>query len=819
MPIRREALAQRSQDLVRDVGYALRSLRRTPAFTAVAVLTIALGIGATAAVFTVVNSVLLRPLPYAEADRLVRVYQANVQQGLQKASASLLDFEDWRQQTRAFASMTAYQNGPLVVTGTGEPLELDVATVAGDFFGTLGAIPALGRVLSEDEDVRRAIPNVVISSRLWQDAFGGDPKALGRTLTVQGRAYTVVGVMPPEFRYPAPRTDVWLPRSVLSAAEIGENVRNQRFLDVLGRLRPGVTPEQGQSALDVVASGLAAQHPDTNAGWNRVTVVPLRTVVIGDVDQPLFALLAIVLAIVAIVCLNLANVLLARGSARAREMAVRASLGATRGRMIRQVLTESLVLAAVGGGAGLALCQWIVRAVVGLAGDTLPRLHDVQIDVRVIGFGVLLTLITGLAFGALPSLRAAAASLTEGIKGGRTVVEGRGRLQAGLVVAQLAMAVVLVIGAGLMARSFLALRSADPGFRADGALAITMQMNIAGVEQPVAHIARRRQEWIGRVAAIPGIVGVGTITSLPLERKCGDYIEFLRSDGTGAQGGGAIRVDECLVSSGYFRAVGIPLLKGTALPDEVPAAPAPIPFMVTATAARQIWPGDEPVGKLIRLRSGRGRSAIVVGVVGDVRQLGLREEPPSAVYFPQAVGPRLVTTLVARTSGNPKAFMEPIRNAIRTLDPKQPIRSLTTLEGVVAESIARDQFFTFIFAMFGALALVIASVGVYGLFAYVVSQRTREIGVRIALGAQRRAVVGMVVGQGGKLIVVGLVVGIAGALLVTRPLESLLYRTSTLDALTLTTVPAILAALALTACAIPAWRAARIDPLVALRSD
>lgn len=805
------------EDLTRDLRHALRTLRRSPGFTTVALVTLALGIGASAVIFSVVDGVLLRPLPYPAADRLVRIFQTNPEQGFRNAASSLLDFEDWRQQTRSLGAMAAYQYGLATVTGHGEPLELETAFIAGDFFGTLAVPTAMGRPLRED-DVREALRHAVISDRLWRTYFWTDPHILGRTFVLMGRSYTVVGVMPATFRYPTPQTDVWTPRAVLSERQIGPNVRNQRFLDVVARLADGATVEDARAELNTIASRLAVQYPTTNAGWGGITIVPLQTAIVGDVDRALEVVLAVVGAILLMVCANLATMLLARGTTRSRELAIRTALGARRMRIVRQLLTESLLLALLGGALGVLLSVWGVQIVLALSAETLPRAEDVRLDGRVIGFAFVLALVTAFIFGLVPSLRAIEANSHENLKDGGRVVARRQRLQSVLVGAQVAIAVVLVTSAGLMARSFLALRSADPGFDPERGLAVTLQANLSGVDRPIPHLVRRREEWIERIASIPGVVSVGTITNLPLQQRCSDYIEFVRADGTGAPDGGTLRADNCLVSSGYLRTMGIPLLRGEPLPDQV-AAGAPIPFLVSETAARRFWPGQDPLGQVVRLTAGGGGQAVVIGVVGDVRQLGLRQDPPPVAYVPQVTGARVVTTIVVRAAGDPLILAGPIRDAIRELDPHQPIRSITTLNGVVSESIARDRFFTMLFGIFGALALVLAAVGVYGVLAYSVAQRTQEIGVRMALGAERRAVIGMVVGQGTRLLVVGLVAGLLGSLVLTRLLASLLYQTNPYDLITFVTVPAVLALAAFIACALPAWRAARVDPICALRAE
>ncbi|HXG54241.1 MAG TPA: ABC transporter permease [Vicinamibacterales bacterium] len=804
-------------DLERDLRHALRSLRRTPGFTAVALLTLALGIGANAAIFGIVDGVLLRPLPYSDADRLVRLYQANAEQGLRNAASSLLDFEDWHVQARTLGPMSAYQYGPVIVTGLGDPLEIESAFIAGDFFGTFGVPAAIGRSLLE-EDIRQARPNAVISERLWRTYFATDPRVLGRAIVFYGRSYTVVGVMPSRFRYPTPETDVWTPRSVLSELEIGRNVRNQRFLDVVARLADGASVEVAQAELNAVASRLALQYPATNAGWTGITVVPLQMAIVGDVDRTLVLVFALAGAILLIVCANLANMLLARGTARSHEMAIRTALGASRMRIVRQGLTEALLLGLVGGALGIVLSVLTVQLVLELSAGTLPRVEDVRVDGRVAGFGFLLALATALAFGLVPALSGAQAKPHDNLKDGRRVAARVPQVQRVLVVAQVGLAVVLVVSAGLMARSFLALRGADPGFEPKNALAVTMQINLTGVDRPGPHIIQRREEWIERISALPGVVSVGTITSLPLRDKCKDYIEFTRADGTGGPDGGPLRADNCLVSSDYLATMRIPLLRGKPLPDRLTEG-APRPFLISETAARRFWPGQDALGQVVRLVTGRRGQAIVIGVVGDVRQVGLRQDPPSAVYFPQAIGPRAVTTLVARTAGDPLMLAGPIREAVRRLDPNQAIRSITALNGVISESIARDRFFTILFGSFGALALVLATMGVYGVLAYSVAERTQEIGVRMALGADQRQVIGMVIGQGGRLVAIGLTVGLLGSLILMPFLASLLYQTNQYDLLTFVTVPVVLATGALIACALPAWRAASVEPITALRAE
>jgi predicted permease len=639
------------ETLLQDIHYACRSLRRAPGFTAVAAVTLALSIGANMAMFSIVDGVLLRTLPYADADRLVRVYQANPVQKAADGLISAPDFEDWRVQTRSFAAMAAYAQAPAILTGRGDPFELESAFVTGDFFGVLGTAAQIGRPLLED-DTRKAVGNAVISDRLWRTRFGADQEVIGSAILLWGHPFTVVGVVPSTFRFPTPDTDVWAPHSVLSEDIVGPRVRNQRTLEGVARLAEGVSLEQARAELNAVSARLALAHPVTNAGWSAATVVPLRMTILGAVDRALMVVFAVVGFILLIGCANLANLLLARGAARSREMAVRTALGAGRMRLVRQLLTESLVLGLLGGVLGLVLAVVAVDTVLALSGQTLPRVEDVRIDGRVIGFGLLLVLVTGLLSGLFPALRTADAAPGHDLKSGRGVI-GRGlRLRSALVVAEIGLAVVLTISAGLMARSFLALRSVDAGFDSDGLLAVTMQFNIANVRAPDIgrHIVQRREEFIERFAALAGVASVGSITNLPLEGRCRDYLEFTHQNGSRAVDGGVFRADNCLISTGYLRTMRIPVLRGEPLPNEW-ARGAPVPFLVNETAALRFWPGQDPLGQMIR--GNYGGDAVVVGVVGDVRQLGLRDAAPPTVYYHQRVGPRAPDHIHPSRGGRP----------------------------------------------------------------------------------------------------------------------------------------------------------------------
>ena len=804
------------QTFLQDVRYALRLIRRSPGFATVTVVTVALGIAANTAIFSIVNGILIRPLPYADPDRLVRVYLANPAQNINDGVVSVPDIDDWRARSQSFSAIAGYAALPMILVGRGDPVEIHGAFFVGDLFATLGATPLLGRVLTE-QDVRDKAFNAVISERLWRTRFNGDPNVLGAPLSLGAKRFTIVGVMPAAFRYPAATTDAWGPHSIFSDDDVGPRVRSQRVLDVVARLAPGVSAAQAEAEMAALAAKLAGEFPQSNRGWSSARVTSLRTAIVGSVDAALVVVLAVVGFILLIACANLANLLLARGTSRAHEIATRIALGAGRIRIVRQLLTESLVLGLLGGVAGLALSYWGVQIVLGLSADTLPRVEDVRLDARVIAFGLALSVVTAALFGILPAFRVANTDPQQRLRGGRGAVGGSGRARNTLVVAEVALAVVLVIGAALMARSFLALRSVDPGFDRAHVLAVELHFNLANVSGDIGeHLVRRRDEVVARIAALPGVTAAGSIRTLPLEGECGDTLLFVKTDGSAARDGGVLRANNCLVSPSYLTTMKIPLIRGEYLPERrVPGAP--LPFLVSEAAARRFWPNEDPIGKVVRANYG-GR-AVVVGIVGDVRQHGLGKEPPPMVYMDQRTAPRIGTAVVARASGDPRALANAVRAAIREIDVAQPIRSIATLEDVMAESIARDRFFTVLFGLFGTLALLLAAVGVYGVLAYSVGQRTKEIGVRMALGAQTRDVLDMVLREGMSLVGIGVVLGALASVALSRAISSQLHGISAHDPLSFAVAPMVLLGVALIACYVPAWRATRLHAITALRQE
>ena len=803
-------------DWAGDVRYALRALRKNPGFTTVALLTLALGIGANTAMFSIVNGVLLRSLPYPQPDQLVRVYQANPKDGELLGRVSIQDLEDFKARSRTIEAIAGFANVPTILTGHGDPVEVEFSYVTPDFFNLLGVGAATGRVLLE-EDHRLALPNAVVSDAMWRTYLGSDPRVVGSTILLRGEPFTVVGVMPASVRHPTPETGVWVPHSLVRPNMFSNGMprRGDRYLQSIARMSTGTNAEQVQGELTALSTELARTYPESNADWHAATVVPLQTSIVGDVDKALIIVLGVVGFILLIGCANLANLLLARGSARRREIAIRTAIGASRKRIVRQLLTESLVLALLGGALGLLLSYWGVRSVLALSADTLPRVEDVRLDGRVIAFALILATLTGILFGLIPALRTAQADPQHDLRGGRgTVGAGGQRIRNMLVVAEVALAVLLVVGAGLMARSFLMLRGVDAGFKPDQVLTVALQLNVAGVpeNQLAQYLVQRRQEYVGALRELPGVNAAGAINVFPLRQDGAFAMDYTpaRPDLTTR-----VHADTRYVDPGYFNTMGIALVRGDSMPRSWPQG-SPVPAFLSASAARQLFPNHEPIGQLIKVPWGE---SVIAGVVTDVRQIGISETPQPAIYFPHNIAPRLLATLVLRTNGDPDALVNPVRQAIKQIDPNQPIRSIVPLRSVMAESIAEDRFFTILFGVFGGLALVLAAVGIYGVLAYAVRQRTQEIGVRMAMGANAFDVLGMVVGAGMKLVGLGIAIGTTAALMLTRVLASQLYGITATDPLAFLTGLGFLGLVAFLATYIPAHRATRVPPMIALRPE
>ena len=794
-------------ELRHDLRYALRGLRASPGFTAVALLTLAMGIGASTTIFSVANAVLLRPFPYHEPDRIVRLYETNPTTNL--FSVSEPNYLDWRQRVRGMSQLAALAGTDASLLGDGDPQQLAALAATPSLFPLLGVRPVLGRVFNDDE-TRPGAPArvVVLSYALWQTRFGGDARVIGRTLNLSGTSYEVIGVMPQAFLFPG-NPEVWVPLAPSLSAQRGD-----RRLGVIGRLAPNVTLAAALDEMRSVARELARQHPESNNEWGA-NVTSLEEWLIGrELRTRVQVLLAAVGLLLLMGCVNVANLLLARATARQREMSVRAALGAGRGRIARQLLTESLVLAAIGAAIGVLLAALAVPVLRDVGQSAIPRLDELSIDWRVVSFGIGASLVTGILFGIAPALQASRADLNDVLRSGGRVAAA-GRLRSILIVTSVAMALVLLVGAGLVGRSFERLMRVDYGFRADGVFTASLTL-------PNGRYAQRAQraalysEAVRRLAATPGVRAVGFTNIAPF------------SGGSTAMpiavlGRQPASADEYLsaawrsVSPGYFAAIGVPLKKGRliAVSDGEQAPPA---VVITETTAQRFWPGVDPVGQQIKL-GGNPTPWTVVGIVGDIRDQLLQSEPQPMVYLSFQQVPWSSMWLLVRATGDPMALAPVVRREIHAIDPLLPVANEQPMSRFVSQIAAAPRFTALIFGLFASAALVLAVVGVYGLVAYGVTQRTREIGVRLALGATPSRIVGGVVRHGIGLAGFGIAIGLWAAYALSRFMQGILYDVAATDAVTYLAVAALLIGCAAAASILPARWAARLDAVRALRDD
>ena len=802
-------------ELGQDLRYAVRALRRSPGFTLTALLTLALGIGANTAIFSVVRGVLLEPLPFDSPDRIARVWQVNPSTGIERGALSEPNFLDWRRESRLTESMGGFFFGGTTgidLTGEGEPQRLRAALVTDGFFETLGTSALVGRTLLPEDNVPGKDRVAVLGHGIWTTRFGADRAIAGRSITLNGEQFVIAGVMPASFTYPADRLiDVWIPLSYFGPDAIGRE-RNKGFLEVIARMKPGVTVDRLHTELAAVSARLAGEYPE-NAGWTDVFVTPIRDAIVGEVHTPLLVLLVAVGMLLLITCVNIASLLLARATGRARELALRAALGAGRGRIARQLLTESMTLALAGGVLGAGLGVVAVRALAAAGGAELPRDDAIRVDGLVLAFTLGLSVLSGLLFGMVPVLRAASGNLQGALRAGAPGSVGHAgqRLRSGLVIAEVALAVILVIGAGLATKSFARLVSVNPGFRTDNALVARMSVG-PGYATPEASIGYY-QTVLERVRAVPGVEAAGVIRDLPLLGNG----ELVRPGIPGRQ-----LVPEQLpaaqlhqVSTDYFRAMGIPLQEGRSF-EPTDRRGAPLVFVVNQELARRFWPGESAVGKFLAF----GTTPIqIVGVVGDVRQRGLAEPPEPTIYIHVQQNFRSGMSIVARTAGDPLGYAGAVRQAIWSVDKAQTIAEITTLDAVVGRAVARPRLIAWLLALFGVIGLALGVLGIYGVLAYAVTQRRQEIGVRMALGATPGSVLGLVIGKGMLLAGIGVAVGVGGAWLLTRSMQSVLYGIRPSDPVTFVQVVLALLGAALVASWLPARRALHIDPVSSLRSD
>jgi len=802
--------------LIKDVRYGVRSLWKRPGFTAIAVITLALGIGANTAIFSVVNAVLLKPLPFNEPERLVWVWDTQPQ--LATTPTSLPDFLGWKQQNQSFDHLAAFQSGKMFLdAGDGITTDTQLGLVTPELFSVFHVNPILGRTFTSEETLPGRFRVAVLSHSIWQSRFGSDPNVSGRTIQLNGAAYTIIGVMPVGFSYPD-RAELWRPLPI-DPARLDPG---PHYLKVIGRLKPGVALAQAQADMSTIAARLSQQNREKNAG-HGVKLERLANVVIGDIGLALYVLLGAVGFVLLIACANLANLMLARVGAQQKEIAVRTALGASRLRIVRQLLIESIILAIGGGVIGLLLAIWAVSWVVSLSADTIPRVQEISVDPRVAGFTLLVSVITGVLFGLAPALQVSRPDLTDALKeSGRTTAGLRkNRLRSALVISEVALSLVLLVGAGLMIRSFAKLNQVDPGFKP--AQVLTMGVALLRARYPAdEQVAQTYSQILERTTAVPGVVSAGAISDLPLTGSN-------TSDSFTIEGRPPIAkeaepsTEYHVVTPRYFESMGIPLLSGRDV-AHTDTRQSPNVVVINEVFARRHFAGENPLGHRLRLQGQERDPLLIIGVVGNVRQLGLDEQLTPEVYVPLLQDPLSTTyqrsmTIVARTKSDPGAIAGPLRAAVASVDKSLPVYALKAMTEHLHESLARRRFNLILLTVFSGVALALAAVGIYGVISYGVTQRTHEMGIRMALGAKPRDVVQLVVRQAMVLALGGVGIGLLAAWALTRLMKSLLFNVGATDPLTFVAIAALMSLIALLACLIPARRATKVDPLVALRYE
>jgi putative ABC transport system permease protein len=802
--------------LVQDLRYALRMLVKSPAFSAIAILTLGLAIGANTAIFSVVNAVLLRPLPYPHSEQLVRIFGAQPQ--LDLAPTSPANFLEWNEENKVFERIATYVGQGFNLTGTDKPERVIGARVSADLLPLLGVQPARGRFFTEEEDQEGRGKVVILSHEFWRSRFGGEANTLQQTITLNDQPHTVVGVMPPGFAFPNTRTQVWVPVAFNSAERA---TRDTNFIDVVARLKPGISIEQARANMNAIAQSQAERYPTTNTGVGA-KVVSLHEQMIGDVRPMLIVLLAAVAFVLLIACANIANLLLARAAARQREMAIRGALGASRSRVIRLLLTESIVLSVIGGAVGLVLAIWSLDLLVSLKPANLPRLAEIGVNRTVFLFTLAISVFTGIVFGLVPAWQASKPDLNEGLKESARGSSGgprRHQVRAALVVAEVALSLVLLVGAGLMIRSFARLLAVDPGFKADHVLTAFVSLPVPKYpkwEEQAAFFER----LLDRLQSAPGVTA-GVVSDMPLFG--GSSTGFDVDGRPEALPGNRAMTDYRIINSDYFAAMGMKLLKGRAF-SRFDRDGAPGVVIINETMAKRYLAGEEPVGKRLNLSGDPKDSREIVGVVADVRNYGIDVDVKPEVYVPFLQGkPAYLSgiasamNIVVRSSTDPARLATSLREQVQALDKDQPISEIRTMEWYLADSMAQRRFNMLLLGAFAGLALILAAVGIYGVIAYTVAQRTHEMGIRIALGAQRTDIFKLIFGQAMLTTVAGIVIGLGAALGLTRLLQNLLYQVTATDPLVFASITLLLLLVAMAATYIPARRAMKVDPITALR--
>jgi putative ABC transport system permease protein len=810
--------------LMKDLGYALRQLRRSPGFTFVAVATLALGIGATTSIFSIIDGVLLRPLPFKSPGGLYMLWERNVKMGYEQSPPAAANFRDWRERNQVFEQLAAFDAvRKFDLAGNGNPERVDGAAVSPGLFEVLGVSPLLGRTFTADEDQSGRERVILLSYGLWQRRFNRDPSVVGKQITIDGRDFTVVGVMPPSFEFPgdtgtvlniftAPAAQVWVP---LALTPRQWNERSSHYLEVIGRMRSGIVPAVAQAQMNSIEQDITRQYPREYIG-SDLKLVPLQAQVVGSVRSALMVLFGAVVFVLLIACANIANLLLARATARKREVAIRSALGATGARLLRQMMTESVTLALAGGVVGTLMSFWAIRLIRAVLPSNFPRAADIHLNSTILLFTAVVSTCTGLIFGLAPALQPLKMRTSESLKQGERGAGGlfHTRLRNALVVSEIALALILLVGSGLLLKSFSRLRAVNPGFHPDHVL--TMEISLPDARYPDPQKAGFFAQLLDRVRTLPGVQSAGAIGHLPLGGDMESY--YMQVEGRAPLPNEFANPDCHVVMPGYFEAMKVPLLEGR-FPDQRDNLQSPHVLVINDVVARNVFPNESPIGK--RLRMGfNGFSGEIIGVVGYTRHLSLDSAPVEEVYTPYLQAPFWnQLSLTVRTGSAPMALAQPIRALVRSMDNDEPVAKIRTMEEVAQGSAAEPKFRAWLLGSFAFAALLLGGIGLYGVMSYAVAQRTREVGVRMALGASPSQVTELVLRDGLRLTLRGLAIGIAGALALVHLLSSMLYEVRPTDPLTFATMSIFLGVIALLASCLPARRAAKVDPMVALRYE
>ena len=809
-------------DFLQDLRYGFRMLRKSPGFTGVAVITLALGIGANTAIFSIVNAVLLQTFPYPDPNQLVLIFNVPLNQQDALSGISYRDFRECREQNHVFGEVAGNSFHDLTLTGAGEPSIVNTADVTPEIFRLLGAKPLAGRTLLPEDGKQGAAPMVVVSENLWRSRFGSNPALIGQSITLDMRAFTVVGILPASFHYPdgGPRQDVWI--SVAQDPLFGPRLSQpgSRVLAGIGRLKPGVSLAQAQAEMNTLGARLAKEFPAQDAGFT-IRIEPYRQFVVGNVKSPLLILLGVVVLVLLIACANIANLLLSRATSRGREIAVRIALGAGRARIVQQLLTESALLGILGGVAGVLLAAWVVWSIRPFLPSEVTQINSIHVGSSVLAFALLLSLAAALGFGLAPALLVTLSNLQTNIKEGgeRTGQRGGQHVRSFLAIAEISLAMVLLVAGGLLLRSFALVTSVSPGFD-------PTNVTEAEVSLPQFQYATPQQwtafsnELLARLHAQPGLQDSALAAPLPMDRQGEATLPFSIVGDPPLPAGKSPTADYATVSPDYFHMMRIPLLRGRFF-SEQDAPSNPKVAIISDTLARRYFPNQDPLGRQMSFGfpPNSNVSREIVGIIGDIRDVALSRKPGPTMYVPFAQAPLYGGEVVVRSSLDASSVAAGIRQAVASIDKNLPVTDIESLDEALGQSISQERFHTFLLSSFSAIALVLAAVGIFGVISYSTSQRAHEIGIRIALGAGRRDVLRLILGQGAKLAFFGLAIGVVAAFLLTRLMSSLLYSISATDPVTFASVTILLLAVALTASYIPARRAMRVDPMVALRYE